>query len=423
MGLKFFTGYLDPLMVLDSLSPPLLSIIIATRNRISYAISAIQSILKVSDQRLELVVQDNSESRDLELYVNENIKDSRFRYKYIAEPLSMIDNFNAAVELSTGEYICLIGDDDGVNPEIIEAAAWAKIENLDSLSVRQSSYYLWPGTGLSSTLFTKVAGGSLSVEPFSGKIIQIDLEKELRALFRNGGLYYLSFNLPKAYHGLARRECFELIKDKTGNYFGGTSPDMFSSIAISCVAKRAAIIEYPLTIPGHCRTAENTHHVVKAHLRPFEDAPHFKNRGEYSWCDLVPRIFIGEAFWVDSGIAALRAMGREDLVRELNQPKLAAHCVGGYRGIMKPVVCNMFNGLRRSNKNRFIGFIYFIYGIFSGPGNKFVRRVWNRILLIIGIRSCHQFHDVKDMSECSQKLTSYLNENGYSFLGCVKKDD
>ena len=349
-------------MMVNSSPPPLLSIVIATRNRIPYAISAIQSILKISDQRLELVVQDNSESQDLELYVNENIKDSRFRYEYIAKPLSMIDNFNAAVELSTGEYICLIGDDDGVNPEIIEAAAWAKIENLDSLSVRQSSYYLWPGTGLSSTLFTKVTGGSLAVQPFSGKIFQIDLEKELRALFRNGGLYYLSFNLAKAYHGLVRRQCFELIKDKTGNYFGGSSPDMFSAIAISCVAKRAAIIEYPLTIPGHCRIAENTHHVVKAHLRPFEDAPHFKNRGKYIWCDLVPRIYIGEAFWVDSGIAALRAMGRDDLVQELSLPKLAAHCVGGYRGITKPILRNMFNGLRRTNKSQFIGFIYFIFG-------------------------------------------------------------
>jgi glycosyltransferase involved in cell wall biosynthesis len=68
-------------------SIPLLSIVIASRNRIPYAISAIQSILEISDPRLELVVQDNSDSRDLESYVRENIKDTRFRYRYTPPPI------------------------------------------------------------------------------------------------------------------------------------------------------------------------------------------------------------------------------------------------------------------------------------------------------------------------------------------------
>ena len=44
---------------------PLLSIVIATRNRIPYAISTIESILEISDSRLELIIQDNSDSREL----------------------------------------------------------------------------------------------------------------------------------------------------------------------------------------------------------------------------------------------------------------------------------------------------------------------------------------------------------------------
>ena len=49
----------------DNPTCPLLSIAIATRNRIPYAISAIQSILEISDPRLELVVQDNNDRIDL----------------------------------------------------------------------------------------------------------------------------------------------------------------------------------------------------------------------------------------------------------------------------------------------------------------------------------------------------------------------
>jgi len=52
-----------------SIQPPLLSIIIPTRNRISFCISVIDSILNITDIRLELVVQDNSDSHELEQHV------------------------------------------------------------------------------------------------------------------------------------------------------------------------------------------------------------------------------------------------------------------------------------------------------------------------------------------------------------------
>ena len=79
---------------------PLLSITIATRNRIPWAISAIQSILDITDPRLQLAVHDNSDSHDLKKYVEENVNDSRFRYGYTNEPLSMSGNFNMAMELA-----------------------------------------------------------------------------------------------------------------------------------------------------------------------------------------------------------------------------------------------------------------------------------------------------------------------------------
>jgi hypothetical protein len=414
--LEFFIVQTNP-------AKPLLSIVIATRNRIPTAISAIESILSINDARLELVIQDNSDFQDLQSFVHENIKDSRLRYRYDAKPMSMVGNFNASMELATGEYVCLIGDDDGVNPEILDATAWAKSEGLDSLGIRQTAHYLWPGTGLSSTVFSKVVGGNLLVEPFEGKIIEIDLEKELKALLHNGGLYYLKFNLPKAYHGIARRACLETIKEKTGNYFGGASPDIFSSLALACIAKKAAIIEYPLTIPGHCRVAENTHHVKDAHLRPMASCSHFQNRGDYKWCDLVPYVFIGEAFWVDAGVAALKGMGREDLVKELSLPKLAAHCIGSYTGLTKVILKTMFNGLKKTKQNRVKGVMQFIWGLITGPGLKFSRRAWNRIMLIIGVRVNHQFFEIKDMSECTQELSRYLEKNGYSFNNCIINKD
>lgn len=399
---------------------PLLSIVIATRNRIPYAISAIQSILEIPDSRLELVIQDNSDSRELETYVHANIRDSRFRYRYTPPPFSMIDNFNAAVELATGEYLCLIGDDDGVNPEIMEAAEWAKSENLDSLAVKNKIYYFWPGTDIPATLFTKVTDGYFQINQFRGYLIDAEIEKEMRNLMRNGALYYLLFKLPKLYHGLVHRRCLEAVHEKTGGYFGGLSADIFSSLTIACVAKRVVITDYPLTIPGACGVSGSVvEGQIKAHSKRLEDAPHFRHRGDYHWCELVPRIYSVETIWTDSGVAALRAMGREDLVQELNVAKLAAYCIWTNRGVAGSVLRDMFRGLKLMRKNRIIGAFQFTWSFLTGPGLKFVLRAWNRFLLILRIRTVHRIDGLESTVEASHALTRYLRQTGRSFSECV----
>jgi hypothetical protein len=401
--------------------PPLLSIVIATRNRIPYAISAIQSILEIPDPRLELVVQDNSDSRELESYICANVRDRRFRYRYTPPPFSSIDNFNAALELATGEYVCLIGDDDGVNPEIIEAAAWAKTNDLDSLTSRNIPGYLWRNTAIPPTLFGSTGGASLLIDAFSSEVFDVDAGREVSRLIRNGGVYYLSYPLPKLYHGLVRRQCLEVIREKTGAYLGGLSPDIFAVMTVSQVANRVAFVDYPLTIPGACGASTSADAQKGKHTGHLEDAPHLRHRGEYHWCELVPRVYSLETIWVDSGVAALRAMGREDLVQQLNLPKLAAYCIIANRGITGPVLRDMFRGLRIMGRNRAIGAVQFAWSLLTGPGVKFARRAWNRFLILIGRKVVHNIYGLENMVEASHALTQFLKEKGYSFSGCVRR--
>lgn len=400
----------------NSASTPLLSIVIPTRNRTQYAMHAIQNVLEIPDNRLELIIQDNSDVCSLKSYINTNIDDSRIYYNYTPTPLSMIDNFNVGLELARGEYICIIGDDDGVNPEILNATIWAKKNNLDSLSTKHNVHYLWPGTDISSTIFTKVTGAELTISPFSGRKIWADSEDELNKLVRNGGVYYLDFNLPRIYHGLVHRRCLEKVKKRTGCYFSGLSPDIFASIAIACVAKRVVIVDYPITIPGSCPIAQKTHHTKKSHLTKLQEAPHLHNRVNYIWCELVPKIYTAETIWVDSAIAALRAMGREDLVETFNIPKLAAYCVGRYDGIFKNVIIDMFAAMKLMNMNFMTGICKFILGLITGPGILFARRASNRFLMLAGVRTIHKYQGIKNTIEASHILSNYLNKNGKKFI-------
>ncbi len=404
---------------------PLLSIIIPTRNRVPYAISAMRSILEISDPRLELAVQDNGESRELEQWIQANLKDARLRYAYCAKPLSFIDNFNAAVELTTGEYLCLIGDDDGVNPEIMEAAAWAKSGNLDALAVATKTNYFWPGTPPPFAFFTKLQGGSLLILDFRCRLVATDGEQAMRKLVRDGGASYLRFDLPKLYHGLVHRRCLTAIREKTDNYFGGLSPDIFSSLAIACVARRIVVTDYPLTIPGICQvSASAVEGVMRKHSKRLEDAPHLRNRGEYRWCEYIPRVYTATTIWADSAVAALRAMGRDDLVRQLNLPRLAACCLWFNRGVARVVLRDLFMGLRAMHKNPVAGSIQLAWNLLllaMNCGVKFARRVWNRIFILLGLRTVCVINGLENMVEVSHVLTRYLKEHGYSFHDCVRR--
>jgi hypothetical protein len=395
---------------------PLLSIVIATKNRVPYAISAIDSILGIDSTALELVIQDNSDTLDLKHHVEQRPFDPRLKYRYTPPPLSSIGNFNLALELATGEYVSLIGDDDGVNPEVLEAAAWAKSQDIDSLGGSCKVHYLWSGTGAPSTLFTKVSGAVLTISEFSGKIVMVDVEKQLQQLVRNGGVYYLDFQLPKLYHGLVRRACLEEIRRRTGEYLGGLSPDIYAALSVACIAKRVAVTDYPLTIPGACAASTSvTEGAIRTHSKKLEDAPHFRSRGNYHWSEIVPRVYSVETIWADSGIAALTAMGRTDLVNKLNLARLAAFCIYRNKGVARTVIQGLIAGARVRRRSLVMTGVALLWNFLVGPGISFVKRAWNRLMLVFGRRSIDRINDVPNMVETTRTLTAYLRERGASF--------
>ena len=314
----------------------------------------------------------------------------------------------------------MIGDDDGVNPEILDAAAWASENNLDSLAMRSTAQYLWQGTGVRSTFFTKVNGATLTILRFGGGMKQADLEAEMHALVRNGGLCYLDYNLPKLYHGLVHRRCLEEVRSRTGAYLGGLSPDIYASLAVACIARRVVVTDYPLTIPGACGASTSvTEGAIKKHSTRLEDAPHFRDRGSYQWSEQVPRVYTSETIWVDSAIAALRAMGRADLIAELNLPKLAAHCLVANRKVARRVLKDTFRGMRDLRRDRTVAAFQLSFHLLALPTVKFVRRAINRALMMLGVQRPHRIEGAVNMVEVSHALTSYLHQNGRSFSKSV----
>jgi glycosyltransferase involved in cell wall biosynthesis len=143
---------------------PILSILIPTRNREEYALKVITHILEIKDERFEVVIYNNSDSNQLADLLKFN-KDSRLKYFYNGSVLSFVDNFSLGIEECKGEFISIIGDDDGINPVMLEVVDWAIQNRIDAITPSLQLVYYWPGSGVNS----ESGNGRLTISGISGK--------------------------------------------------------------------------------------------------------------------------------------------------------------------------------------------------------------------------------------------------------------
>ncbi|MGJ7024621.1 glycosyltransferase family 2 protein [Petrimonas sulfuriphila] len=391
---------------------PLLAIIIATRNRQKYALSAVESILSINDDSIEVVVQDNSDNDSLREMLNPFMKDVRLIYNYTEKPLSFVANFDLSIHLSRAEYVCQIGDDDGINPEIIHATKWAKKNNVDALVGNTKANYRWEGAEAPDTLFTKLTGSTLTIENFSGKLEKCNVQEALEKFSRNGCTNYSQFKLPKLYHGIVKRECLDNIKNMTDSYFKGLSPDIYASITLACVVKNLIYIDYPLTIPGICSVSGTLiEGQIKKHSKEIQNAPHLKNRGYYEWSREVPPVYCVPTIWADSAFAALREMKRNDLIKLFNEYMLYANIISDDKSLKKSVITFMKEQRKITEKSDFIRDALFLsISYIKGPIYNFItQRAFKRLLFILRIKDITIKRELIDINAAMLYLKEYLD--------------
>lgn len=100
-------------------SPPLVSICIPVYNGESFIAGAIESALRQTHQRIEVLVLDNA-STDRTLDVVAGFSDSRLRVETSASTSSAGANWNRALDAAVGDYVKLLSADDYLYPSCIE---------------------------------------------------------------------------------------------------------------------------------------------------------------------------------------------------------------------------------------------------------------------------------------------------------------
>lgn len=351
----------------------LLSIIIPTRNRQKYLLKCIDEILTLNDERIQIIIQDNSDIANLLKHLPICKKANQIKYQYTPGIVSFVDNFNFAMESADGTYCCLIGDDDGVTDYIGDVTAWANKYNIEALIPEVLFEYFWPN---SIDIKKSSHQGLIRLLDTAINVKIFEPYKHIKKLLYNGGQNYTTLELGKLYHGIIKTSSLKQIKEITGKYFGGLTPDIYMAVALSLTLKSAVKINFPLTIAGVCSNSGSADSSTGRHVGPLESAPHFKGHQNYSWATEVPPFYSVETIWADSALAALYDFHQDKLVKKFSVSNLDAYCKWKYPEYSRIIVSHFNNYQKKcSFFTRIINFYQFI----TYPTVNLGQKVWRRL--------------------------------------------
>lgn len=290
----------------------LLSIIIPTKNRYNTLLPLVDYLLTIKSEKMELLIQDNSDDiSPIQPYLNK--KENYISYFHSPKKLSQTENSNLAVSNCKGEYVCFIGDDDGVMPYIIDVVEWMKDNNIEAVKGYKPNYS-WPGLQIS--YLEDDTSGVLRYKIWENKITTIDCKKELNRTLSKGGSD-LSM-LPCLYHGIVSKKTLEKIYEKTGSYFPGPSPDMANAIALCFYVDNYKYLGFPLVISGKSSSSIGGKGVLHKHISRIEDVNHLPETTKRDWNDKIPKYWTGPTIWCESVIKSLEACGEFSRVKNIN---------------------------------------------------------------------------------------------------------
>jgi glycosyltransferase involved in cell wall biosynthesis len=113
---------------------PRVTIAIPTLNRVNYLRGALESALAQTYPAIEIVVSNNASTDDTASYLA-SCMDPRLHVLHQLKLLSMVENWNACLAASTGEYLLLLSDDDVLEPDAIEGLVGGYLGSGEGYSV------------------------------------------------------------------------------------------------------------------------------------------------------------------------------------------------------------------------------------------------------------------------------------------------
>lgn len=228
---------------------PTFSILIPTRDRPATLRHALATVAAQAGDDYEIVVADNCggpETREIATAVG----GSRLRYVRSDEVLPMADNWERGLAACSGEYVTVLGDDDGLTLSCLEVARRLVGAVQPEIISWSPHTYWWPDTIVPwyrNLLFVNMANGAR----------EMDSRAVLRDFYAGTGGFG---GLPMIYNAFFHRSLIEEARRRYDGFFTPreAAPDIASGILGLHLTGSHLLSTRPLSIRGNSGRSNGT---------------------------------------------------------------------------------------------------------------------------------------------------------------------
>lgn len=222
-----------------------ISVLLPTRNRLQYLKSAVETVLRQDYADWEIIISDNDSDEDVGGFCK-SLNDPRVRYFRTASFLPVTENWNNALDESTGDYVVMLGDDDGLmKGHLSTMERLIREYDAPDLIYTGAFIYAYPGVmpGFPDGYLQRNCNPIFpSNEPF-----WLD-HGHATALVRQSMQLKMPFTF-NMQHSVVSRSFIGSLKDK-GPFFQSPYPDFYATNVAFLMARRLLIYQRPLVTIG-----------------------------------------------------------------------------------------------------------------------------------------------------------------------------
>jgi Glycosyl transferase family 2 len=300
------------------------SVVIPTRNRADTLPFTLRTCLEQDFDDYEVVVSDNGSDSETQEVV-EQVGHPRVRYVRTPQPLAISDSWDFAVAQASGEYVTVLGADDGLLPHALREID-RLLRLVDTPALRwECVSYTWPNLPATEHAVPNRLLIPLTQSGSGHALRRVEAGDVMQAA-ANSRISYAC--LPMIYcsaihHGLLAR-----LRERTGRVFQGTAPDMYSSWALAHVAGTYHSLDAPLGINALSGSSTGVAVIYLQGRSAIGQDFHALNAGaRWTRHPSVPDLPVMAAYVADSFLQAREALFPEDADLCLDRKLLAMNCL------------------------------------------------------------------------------------------------
>ena len=297
------------------------TVLLPTRDRLELARDAIQTVRQQSFSDWELIVADNCSRDNVPDYVA-SLSDLRIVCIRADTPVPVTENWNRALNASSGDHVVMLGDDDGLVPGYFERLldASAKLNNPDFI-YHGAYHFAFPG------VFAGLPAGSLTDVTRYYDFLRCHEKIKLLQRHEAQALVRAALDMRANYafnmqHFLFSRQ-FLARMSKLGPFFQGPFPDFYAANISMLLADRIGVLAEPMVIIGISPKSYGYHHFnnsEKEGINFLNTTAQVDQSNDFVAMQLLPGTNMNSSWVVSVALIAKRLSARNDL-----QPNIARY--------------------------------------------------------------------------------------------------